>query len=94
MEVIRIFLESESYPIDEFDCRVQAMEVETNVQPKGIWILEVPINELRDERPTEGYLDNGGADQQIIDLVVLPIAHVDIFDAIGIKPLNRREFEY
>ena len=77
MEVIRIFLESESYPIDEFDCRVQAMEVETNVQPKGICILEVPINELKN-----------------IELVVLPIAHVDIFDAIGIKPLNRREFEY
>ena len=77
MEVIRIFLESEIYPIDEFDCRVQAMEVETNVQPKGIWILEVPINELKN-----------------IELVVLPIAHVDIFDAIGIKPLNRREFEY
>jgi len=75
MEVIRIFLESESYPIDEFDCRVQAMEVETNVQPKGIWILEVPINELRDERPTEGYLDIGGADQRIKEHRAGGVAH-------------------
>jgi len=42
-----------------------------------------------DERPTEEYSDIGGADQQIqelIEAVVLPMTHKDMFDAIGIKP--------
>lgn len=54
---------------DEFDSRVQAMEV--------------------DERPTEEYSDIGGADQQIqelIEAVVLPMTHKDMFEAIGIRP--------
>ena len=54
---------------EEFDSRVQAMEV--------------------DERPTEEYSDIGGADQQIqelIEAVVLPMTHKDMFDAIGIRP--------
>jgi len=54
---------------EEFDSRVQAMEV--------------------DERPTEEYSDIGGCDQQIqelIEAVVLPMTHKDMFDAIGIRP--------
>jgi len=54
---------------EEFDSRVQAMEV--------------------DERPTEEYSDIGGADQQIqelIEAVVLPMTHKDMFDTIGIRP--------
>jgi 26S proteasome regulatory subunit T5 len=54
---------------DEFDSRVQAMEV--------------------DEKPTEEYSDIGGADQQIqelIEAVVLPMTHKDMFDSIGIRP--------
>lgn len=54
---------------DEFDSRVQAMEV--------------------DERPTEEYSDIGGADaqiQELIEAVVLPMTHKDMFDAIGIRP--------
>jgi|Transcript_17255 26S proteasome regulatory subunit T5 len=54
---------------DEFDSRVQAMEV--------------------DERPTEEYSDIGGADEQIqelIEAVVLPMTHKDMFDTIGIRP--------
>eukprot|EP00339_Tiarina_fusa_P009886 CAMPEP_0117015688 /NCGR_PEP_ID=MMETSP0472-20121206/12484_1 /TAXON_ID=693140 ORGANISM="Tiarina fusus, Strain LIS" /NCGR_SAMPLE_ID=MMETSP0472 /ASSEMBLY_ACC=CAM_ASM_000603 /LENGTH=444 /DNA_ID=CAMNT_0004719539 /DNA_START=107 /DNA_END=1441 /DNA_ORIENTATION=- len=54
---------------EEFDSRVQAMEV--------------------DERPTEEYTDIGGADQQIqelIEAVVLPMTHKDMFDTIGIRP--------
>lgn len=42
-----------------------------------------------DERPTEEYSDIGGADQQIqelIEAVVLPMTHKDMFDAIGIRP--------
>lgn len=54
---------------EEFDSRVQAMEV--------------------DERPTEEYSDIGGADQQIqelIEAVVLPMTHRDMFETIGIRP--------
>jgi len=54
---------------EEFDSRVQAMEV--------------------DERPTEEYSDIGGADQQIqelIEAVVLPMTHKDMFESIGIRP--------
>jgi len=54
---------------EEFDSRVQAMEV--------------------DERPTEEYSDIGGADQQIqelIEAVVLPMTHKDMFETIGIRP--------
>jgi len=42
-----------------------------------------------DERPTEEYSDIGGCDKQIqelIEAVVLPMTHKDMFDAIGIKP--------
>mmetsp|Transcript_17416 Transcript_17416/g.35391 ORF Transcript_17416/g.35391 Transcript_17416/m.35391 type:complete len:453 (+) Transcript_17416:969-2327(+) len=42
-----------------------------------------------DERPTEEYSDIGGADKQIqelIEAIVLPMTHKDMFDAIGIKP--------
>jgi 26S proteasome regulatory subunit T5 len=42
-----------------------------------------------DERPTEEYSDIGGADlqiQELIEAVVLPMTHKDMFDAIGIKP--------
>mmetsp|Transcript_2538 Transcript_2538/g.3859 ORF Transcript_2538/g.3859 Transcript_2538/m.3859 type:complete len:465 (+) Transcript_2538:205-1599(+) len=42
-----------------------------------------------DERPTEEYKDIGGADKQIqelIEAVVLPMTHKDMFDAIGIRP--------
>lgn len=42
-----------------------------------------------DEKPTEEYSDIGGADQQIqelIEAVVLPMTHKDMFDAIGIRP--------
>jgi len=42
-----------------------------------------------DERPTEEYSDIGGADQQIqelIEAVVLPMTHKDMFDTIGIRP--------
>eukprot|EP00548_Thalassiothrix_antarctica_P003835 CAMPEP_0194132404 /NCGR_PEP_ID=MMETSP0152-20130528/2884_1 /TAXON_ID=1049557 /ORGANISM="Thalassiothrix antarctica, Strain L6-D1" /LENGTH=454 /DNA_ID=CAMNT_0038827455 /DNA_START=30 /DNA_END=1394 /DNA_ORIENTATION=+ len=56
---------------EEFDSRVQAMEV--------------------DERPSEEYSDIGGADQQIqelIEAVVLPMTHKDMFDTIGIRPPN------
>jgi len=42
-----------------------------------------------DERPTEQYSDIGGCDQQIqelIEAVVLPMTHKDMFDTIGIRP--------
>jgi ATP-dependent 26S proteasome regulatory subunit len=42
-----------------------------------------------DERPSEEYSDIGGADlqiQELIEAVVLPMTHKDMFDAIGIKP--------
>mmetsp|Transcript_2122 Transcript_2122/g.4644 ORF Transcript_2122/g.4644 Transcript_2122/m.4644 type:complete len:492 (+) Transcript_2122:69-1544(+) len=42
-----------------------------------------------DERPTEEYSDIGGADKQIqelIEAIVLPMTHKDMFDTIGIKP--------
>ncbi len=42
-----------------------------------------------DERPTEQYSDIGGCDKQIqelIEAVVLPMTHKDMFDTIGIKP--------
>merc|ERR1712054_611688 len=42
-----------------------------------------------DEKPTEEYSDIGGCDKQIrelIEAVVLPMTHRDMFDAIGIKP--------
>eukprot|EP00980_Cylindrotheca_fusiformis_P017411 scaffold5407_cov132-Cylindrotheca_fusiformis.AAC.1 len=42
-----------------------------------------------DERPTENYSDIGGCDQQIqelIEAVVLPMTHKDMFDTIGIRP--------
>ncbi|CAJ1966466.1 unnamed protein product [Cylindrotheca closterium] len=42
-----------------------------------------------DEKPSEEYSDIGGADQQIqelIEAVVLPMTHKDMFDAIGIRP--------
>ena len=54
---------------DEFDRRVQTMEV--------------------DERPTESYADIAGCDEQIqelIEAVVLPMTHKDMFDAVGVKP--------
>jgi len=54
---------------EEFDSRVQAMEV--------------------DERPTEQYSDIGGADaqiQELIEAVVLPMTHRDMFATIGIRP--------
>lgn len=54
---------------DEFDRRVQTMEV--------------------DEKPTESYSDIAGCDEQIqelIEAVVLPMTHKDMFDTIGIKP--------
>jgi 26S proteasome regulatory subunit T5 len=54
---------------DEFDRRVQAMEII--------------------EKPTESYADIAGCDEQIqelIEAVVLPMTHKDMFDAVGIKP--------
>jgi len=42
-----------------------------------------------DEKPTEEYSDIGGVDKQIqelIEAVVLPMTHKDMFDTIGIKP--------
>jgi len=42
-----------------------------------------------DEKPTEEYSDIGGADQQIqelIEAVVLPMTHKDMFETIGIRP--------
>jgi len=42
-----------------------------------------------DEKPTEEYSDVGGLDKQIQELVeaiVLPMTHKDMFEAIGIKP--------
>jgi len=42
-----------------------------------------------DERPTEEYSDIGGADlqiQELIEAVVLPMTHKDMFDTIGIRP--------
>lgn len=42
-----------------------------------------------DERPSEEYSDIGGCDKQIqelIEAVVLPMTHKDMFDTIGIKP--------
>mmetsp|Transcript_26043 Transcript_26043/g.34159 ORF Transcript_26043/g.34159 Transcript_26043/m.34159 type:complete len:438 (+) Transcript_26043:125-1438(+) len=42
-----------------------------------------------DEKPTEEYSDIGGLDKQIqelIEAVVLPMTHKDMFDAIGIRP--------
>jgi len=42
-----------------------------------------------DEKPTEEYSDIGGCDKQIqelIEAVVLPMTHKDMFDTIGIKP--------
>jgi 26S proteasome regulatory subunit T5 len=42
-----------------------------------------------DERPTEEYSDIGGCDaqiQELIEAVVLPMTHKDMFDTIGIRP--------
>lgn len=42
-----------------------------------------------DEKPTEEYTDIGGCDKQIqelIEAVVLPMTHKDMFDTIGIRP--------
>lgn len=42
-----------------------------------------------DEKPTEEYSDIGGCDKQIqelIEAVVLPMTHKEMFDTIGIKP--------
>jgi len=42
-----------------------------------------------DERPTEEYSDIGGCDKQIqelVEAVVMPMTHKDMFDAIGIRP--------
>lgn len=42
-----------------------------------------------DERPTEEYSDIGGCEKQIqelIEAVVLPITHKDMFETIGIRP--------
>lgn len=42
-----------------------------------------------DEKPTEEYSDIGGCDKQIqelIEAVVLPMTHKEMFDSIGIKP--------
>mmetsp|Transcript_25617 Transcript_25617/g.51407 ORF Transcript_25617/g.51407 Transcript_25617/m.51407 type:complete len:387 (+) Transcript_25617:70-1230(+) len=42
-----------------------------------------------DEKPTEDYKDIGGCEKQIqelIEAVVLPMTHKDMFDAIGIRP--------
>ena len=42
-----------------------------------------------DEKPTEDYSDIGGCDKQIqelVEAVVLPMTHKDMFDAIGIRP--------
>lgn len=42
-----------------------------------------------DEKPSEEYSDIGGADKQITELVeavVLPMTHKEMFDAIGIRP--------
>lgn len=42
-----------------------------------------------DERPTEEYSDIGGADaqiQELIEAVVLPMTHADMFETIGITP--------
>jgi len=42
-----------------------------------------------DEKPTEDYSDIGGCDKQIqelIEAVVLPMTHKDMFDALGIRP--------
>jgi len=42
-----------------------------------------------DEKPTEDYSDIGGLDKQIqelVEAVVMPMTHKDIFEAIGIKP--------
>lgn len=42
-----------------------------------------------DEKPTEEYTDIGGCDKQIqelIEAVVLPMTHKEMFDTIGIKP--------
>uniref|UniRef100_A0A7S3L8T2 AAA+ ATPase domain-containing protein n=1 Tax=Amphora coffeiformis TaxID=265554 RepID=A0A7S3L8T2_9STRA len=42
-----------------------------------------------DERPTEEYSDIGGCDQQIqelIEAVVLPMTHKDMFQTIGVRP--------
>ena len=42
-----------------------------------------------DEKPTEDYSDIGGCDAQIkelVEAVVLPMTHKEVFDAIGIRP--------
>jgi len=42
-----------------------------------------------DEKPSEEYSDIGGADKQInelVEAVVLPMTHKEMFDAIGIRP--------
>ena len=42
-----------------------------------------------DEKPTEEYSDIGGCDKQIqelIEAIVLPMTHCDMFTSIGIKP--------
>ena len=42
-----------------------------------------------DEKPTENYSDIGGCDaqiQELIEAIVLPMTHKEMFDAIGIKP--------
>lgn len=42
-----------------------------------------------DERPTESFADVAGCDEQIqelIEAVMLPMTHKDMFDAVGVKP--------
>ena len=42
-----------------------------------------------DEKPTEDYTDVGGLDKQIqelVEAVVRPMTHADLFKSIGIKP--------
>jgi len=42
-----------------------------------------------DERPSEEYSDIGGCDKQIkelVEAVVLPMTHKEVFDALGIRP--------
>lgn len=42
-----------------------------------------------DEKPNETFVDIGGLDQQITELIeaiVLPMTHKERFDAVGIKP--------
>jgi len=49
-----------------------------------------------DEKPTEDYSDIGGCDKQIqelIEAVVLPMTHKDLFDAIGVRPPKGKRTE-